>query len=162
VKRHRTIAASPARSAAQTWSTIASLVADSVDRSTHIERGAVEEALRHAGQAGVMLVAGGHLESTPLTLIAGELDVDIETVSGDAALTLEENVNPVPGAAQAKDWMLYVPPVAPLDRVVKRVCSEHPNLSADEPRREEISKESASSELIDDAALARWVSEGTR
>ena len=51
-----------------------------------------------------------------------------------AALTLEENLNPVPGAAGASDWTLHVPQVEPMAKMVRdRRQGPVRHLSADEP-----------------------------
>jgi hypothetical protein len=39
-----------------------------------------------------MLLAGGHIDRHPLTLIAGLVHCEITTLSGTAALTAEENL----------------------------------------------------------------------
>ena len=67
-----------------------------------------------AAPAGRMLIAGGHLDRHPLTLIAGLVHCEITTVSGTAALTAEENLNPVPGAAAAATFTIYLPSPEPL------------------------------------------------
>jgi hypothetical protein len=61
-----------------------------------------------------MLVGPRHLERHDLVLAAGPLEFAINTVSGADALSLDENLNEVPGAAGASDWDLWVPEVEPL------------------------------------------------
>lgn len=160
MKRHRTIAASPERSASRAWSTICDLVADTLERSASIDRSAVEATMAHAGEAGLMLVAGGHLEAEPITVLAGELDLEITTVSGDKALTVEENLNPVPGAASAEEWMIHLPAPAPLERVVHDICATDPHVSWEPPGSAVTASATRESALVDSAALAAWAKEG--
>ena len=107
--RNRTIAASPVRSASATWQVITGLVADTIATSAALSRSEAEQAMSVAASAGRMLIAGGHLDQHPLTLVAGLVHCRISTVSGTAALTAEENLNPVPGAAAAKTFTIYLP-----------------------------------------------------
>ena len=59
----------------------------------------------------------------------------ISTVSGTAALSLEENLNPIPGGASAETFMIYLPAPAPavLAQAVKDAAKTSPHLSADAP-----------------------------
>lgn len=162
MQRHRLIAASPARTSADAWRTISELVADTLDRSPNVTRAEVDETMSGAARIGRMLVAGGHLEGAPVVLVAGELWLEIETVSGDGALTLEENLNPVPGGASASSWMVHLPTPQPLAHLVAQVADDDPHLSADEPSASSAIAEEAAlaGSVLDDDALRRWVEEG--
>ena len=70
----------------------------------------------------------------PLVLVAGELWLEITAVSGSAALSLEENLNPVPGAASASDWMLHVPQVEPMAKLVRVTVKRAGREAAGDPR----------------------------
>jgi hypothetical protein len=159
VQRHSTIAGAPERSAGEAWEIITALVADTLERSDAIERAVVEAAFAHADGIGRMLIAGGHLETHPLVIVAGTLWLEIRTVSGDDALTLEENLNPVPGAAEAQDFVIFLPSPAPLATFVKDGVEGVDHLSADEPTAPSESDADGRAAAIDETALARWARE---
>lgn len=157
--RHRSIAASPARGTGEAWDAIAALIADTLERSPSISRADVEGAMAHAAGVGRLLIAGGHLEKIPITLVAGELRLEVTTVSGDKALSSEENSNPVPGAASAQEWKIYLPQCSPLEAAVKDVAKGHSGLSsADPPAATEASTTAGAT--LDESALTRWAREG--
>lgn len=131
--RNRAIASAPVRSASAAWAIIAELVAATLDRSPAIERGDVEGVLAVAAGVGRQLIAGGHLQQHDLVLVAAPVHLAVSTVSGEAALALEENLNPVPGGAQASGWTLYLPCPEPLTAVVKALADSADHLSADRP-----------------------------
>lgn len=133
MKRHRDVAAAPQRGAAATWEAITYLVADTLGRSASISRTDVETAMRAAAPVGRHLVAGGHLDRQPLMLIAEPVYCTISTVSGTAALSLEENLNPIPGGASAETFMIYLPAPVVLAQEVKNAAKTSPHLSADAP-----------------------------
>ena len=159
MQRHREIASSPGRSAGEAWDTITALVGDTLDRSATIERPVVEATLGHAEGIGRMLIAGGHLETDPLVIVAGQLWLELNTVSGDDALTLEENLNPVPGAADAQDFMIFLPSPAPLATLVKNVVNGDDCLSADDPVPPHEASADGRTTTLDKTALARWARE---
>lgn len=160
VKRHRTIAASPRRSASQAWATICDLVADTLERSDSISRSEIDATMARAGQVGLILLAGGHLETDPITVVAGALHLEILTVSGDEALTADENLSPVPGAAQASDWMVHLPASEPLTQTVEQICSGDEHLSPDLPDSSEGASSPRESVLVDSEALTAWAKDG--
>jgi hypothetical protein len=159
VQRHRDIAAAPQRGAAATWEAITRLIADTLGRSAVINRTDVETAMRAAAPVGRHLVAGGHLDRQPLTLIAEPVYCTISTVSGTAALSLEENLNPIPGGASAETFTIYLPAPAVLAQAVKDAAKASPHLSADappEPAGEATpARAGARVDVIDLDALAR-------
>lgn len=156
--RHRTVASAPQRTAAEAWQTIRELVGDTLERSPAIERGDVDVALDPLDGLARMLISAGHLEQHPLVLLAGELRLEITTVSGGTALSLEENLNPVPGAASADDWTLHLPQVEPMAKLVRTTVKGHDHLSADEPVAAAQSAAKAST-AVDLEAIARWARE---
>jgi hypothetical protein len=160
VNRQRSIAAAPRRVTSETWDVIAQLITDTLARSPHIDTAEVTDVLATAAQVGRPLLAGGHLQANPLTLVAAELRLDITTVSNDAALSLEENLNPAPGAATATDWTLHLPAEGPLGTAVKAVTEGCEHLSHEPP---EAATSSASrthlGPLIDKDALRGWAKE---
>jgi len=158
VQRRREIASAPKRSAAEVWQTIRVLLGDTLDRSSSIERADVDAALDPLGGVARMLVSAGHLEGHPLVLVAGELWLEITTVSGGSALSLQENVNPVPGGAGASDWTLHVPQVEPMAKLVRTTVKGHDHLSADEPTAP-VQEAAKASGGVDLDAVARWARE---
>jgi hypothetical protein len=106
LRRHRDISAAPRRSATGTWQAITDLIADTLDQSPHINRDEIESAMATAATVGLPLVAAGHLDQHPLTLVADPVHC---AISGTAALSFEENLNPIPGGGQANDFTLHLP-----------------------------------------------------
>jgi len=160
MQRHRDIAAAPRRSAIATWQTITDLVADTLDRSPHIDRADVESVMATAATVGLPLVAGGHLDQHPLTLVADPVYCTISTVSGTAALSLEESSNPVLGGVQATEFVLHLPTPEPLEELVRAAAERSPHLSADPPSDLETRAEAADrgvrgGGLVDLEALTR-------
>lgn len=156
--RTRQVAASPVRSASATWAVLANLVAETVAQSSLLTRAEAEQALSAAESVGRMLVAAGHLERHPITLVAGNVHCEITTVSGTAALTFEENLNPIPGAAGAADFTLHLPSPAPLQDQVKAAASAHACLSDASPPAPPTAAARVGS-LIDRTALQRAVTQ---
>jgi hypothetical protein len=156
MQRRREVAAAPERTTSETSETISDLIRDSLARAEKIDLTDVDGALATARPAFLALIAGGHLDTHPLVLVAGALHLSMTTVSGDGALTLEENLAAVPGgaSASASDWTLYLPTPDPLGPMVTKVAESHRNLSVGEPPAETASAEAASS-LVDLDALAR-------
>jgi hypothetical protein len=152
------VAASPVRSASSTWSVIADLVADTVAQSSVLSRDEAVQAMSAAEAVGRMLIAGGHLHRHPITLVAGKVHCEITTVSGTAALRLEENLNPIAGAAGADDFTIYLPSPAPLQEQVKAAADGHTRLSDAAPPAAET-KAASSGPLIDREALRRAVTQ---
>lgn len=142
---------------------IACLIADTLDRSASITRNQVETAMRCAAPVGRHLVAGGHLDRQPLTLIADPVYCTITTVSGTAALSLEENLNPIPGGATADTFMIYLPAPAVLAQAVKDAAKASPHLSADAPPapgdEAKAARAGVGVDVIDLDALARLKAE---
>lgn len=135
MQRRRDIAASPVRTAAETWTTIRDLVADTVGRSETIDRESVVAEVDSATPAAIALVAGGHTDRLDITLVAAELQLAVRTVSGtDAFRALgDENLNAVPGAATAETWMLHLPRPEGLAELIDDVIAENSHLSTDQP-----------------------------
>lgn len=156
--RTRQVAASPVRSASATWTVIANLVADTVAQSSLLTRAEAEQALSATESVGRMLIAAGHLERHPITVVAGNVHCEITTVSGTAALTVEENLNPIPGAAGAASFTIYLPSPAPLQDQVKAAAGGHARLSDASPPVLQTAATS-SGPLIDRAALQRAVTQ---
>ena len=160
MRRHRDIAAAPYRSASVAWQVITQLVIDTFERSTAIARADVEKAMAVAAPIGRHLIAGGHLDRRPLTVIASPVYCTISTVSGSAALSLEENLSPVPGGTSATEFMIYVPASEALADAVKEMAALSPYLSSDLPPDDadssgESIKSDASVSLVNLGALAQ-------
>ena len=158
MERHRKIAAAPQRTSAECWQTIADLIRDSLERSPHISADEIEASLGAAAGIGRQLVAGGHLdrERNSVTVIAADLHLSLSTVSGDNALSLEENLNFVPGAASAEDWTIYLPTPDPLGSTIEKLAEADAHLSNEKPPASFASEAKSSAAVIDTAALREW------
>ena len=142
------------RSASDTWDVVSQLVIDTIAVSASVTEKDAEAAMHAAAPVGRMLIAGGHLDRTPVVLIAGAVHCEITTVSGTSALRTEENLNPIPGAATATTFTIYLPTPEPLTGLVATVAATHPRLSAEvPPAPEQQSRVGAS--LIDTEALRK-------
>ena len=161
MERHRTIAASPVRTAAQAWKVVRTLVADTLERSPAVPVGSVGVELGALDGLGPALIAGGHLESKGLVLCDVGLHVTVTVVTADAALGVEENLNPVPGGASATDeWMLYLPLPGALDASVEAAAKRSSHLSVETPPKSAPVAKKREGSAIDLDALreeaAKW------
>lgn len=156
--RHRTIAASPVRSATATWQVITDLIADTIATSDLLSRAEAQQAMSVAAPTGRMLVAGGHLDHHPLILVVGLVYCEITTVSGGAAFNTEENLNPIPGAVGADAFTICVPSPEPLAGQVAAAVAGHARLSDAVPVPESRTASSSKS-LVDLDALRKAVTE---
>lgn len=155
MQRHRDIAAAPCRASAATWQVITDLVADTLDRSPHLARADVETVMLTARIAGLPLVAGGHLDTHPITLVAGSVNCTIGTVSGRAALSLEENLSPIPGATAATGFTVHLPVTDPLTDLIRATARRSPHLSAGPPDPQAGQGDGGLRDLVDFEALSR-------
>ena len=157
MERQRTIAASPVRSAAEAWKVVAILLADTLERSPAVAAGSVARELGALDGLGPALIGGGHLESNGLVLCDVGLHVTVRVLTADAALGVEENLNPVPGGASAtKGWMLYLPLPGPLDASVEAAAKRSVHLSVEPPPKSApASKKGEAASAIDLDALRR-------
>lgn len=155
--RHRKIAAAPERTAFECWETITDLIRESVARSKHITEAELETSLEVAGGIGKMLVAAGHLDKHPLIVVASDLHLSLTTVSGDAALSLDENLSPVMGAAEAETWTLYLPSPSPLENAVRDIAAKDDHLSSEDPPTSAGARQAPAS-LVDRDALRKLAS----
>jgi len=134
VIRYRTMAAAPARTGAHAWDTIVTLLEETLSRSPEIPAGSVRAVLELLRGLGPALIAGGHLERCPLVLVAGALELHVGTASGEDALTLQENHNPVPGGTSAPaGWVLHLPTGTPLTAALADATDQTEHLSTDRP-----------------------------
>lgn len=156
MKRHRKFAAAPVRSPAQAWDSITALVAATLERSNSIDLFDVSEAMSTAAPAGLALIAGGHLDREPLTLVAGEVHCTISTVSGTTAFDVDENLNAIPGAASATSFTVHLPCPDPHGDLVRCVAGKSPHLSTGEPSEPAVEAAANKGQgIIDLAALER-------
>jgi hypothetical protein len=97
--------------------------------------------------AGLALVASGHLQKHPLTVVAEPLNLTITTVEGEEAFSAmdEENLSPVPGAATATTWKVYLPSPVGLSDLVAEVVAGSEHASAASPPSESVTKEASAS-----------------
>lgn len=134
MKRSRTIAAAPVRTASEAWLSVVNLLADTLERSPAIADGTVTAELSALDGLGPALIAAGHLENGGLVLVDVGLHLTIVVPTGDRALDVDENLNPVPGGATATEgWRLYVPSPKPLASAVAAAAAKSDHLSTDTP-----------------------------
>jgi hypothetical protein len=155
MQRRREIAASPERTTSETVEAISDLIRESLARAEKLNLSDIDNALATARPALLALTAGGHLDTNTLVVVAAALHLSITTVSGDRALTFEENLAAVPGAASATEWTLFLPTPDPLAAMVTKVADSHPNLSVAEPPAENADEKTASAALDLDALARR-------
>lgn len=156
MERSRLIAAAPVRSASEAWRVVCTLFADTLERSPSVPVGSVSKELEPLNGLGAALIAGGHLESKGLVLVDTGLHLTVRVLTADAALDMEENLNPVPGGANATEgWTLYLPPAGPLDNAVATAAKNSVHLSTDAPPTSAPAEKSqaASRSVIDLDAL---------
>jgi hypothetical protein len=155
MQRRRQVAAAPERTTSESVVVMSDLVRDSLSRSDKLDLTTIDEALATAKPALLALTAGGHLDRDSVVVVAAQMHLAITTVTGDGALTLEENLDAVPGAAAATEWTLYLPTPAPLTAMVTSVAKKHPNLSTSEPPEDAEPASDRSVAAVDLDALAR-------
>ena len=156
MERTRFIAAAPVRSASEAWRVVSALLADTLESSSSVPNGSVGKELAPLRGLGPALIAGGHLESNGLVLVDTGLHLTVRVLTADAALDVEENLNPVPGGASATDaWTLYLPSAGALDSAVKTAVKNSTHLSTDAPPASAPAEKSdgANRSLIDLNAL---------
>ena len=136
--RHRALAASPARTASGCWNAVADLIAATLGRSSIIDQADVAATLTAITPAGRALIAGGHLDRDPITVVAEPLRLTIGTISGESSLAAigDENLNPAPGAATASEWIVYLPIPAGVASLVEEVASGVPHVATGAPPAE--------------------------
>lgn len=130
MQRSRTIAGPPQRTATAAWDTVVALISDTLTVSGRITAGTVTAALAPLRGIGPALIAAGHLESSSAVLVAGPVHVSIAVVTGAAVTGVEENLNPVPGGANATtEWTLYLPNPASFSTALAAAVKQSSNLS---------------------------------
>lgn len=156
MERTRKFAASPVRPAGEAWNLVKTLLADSLEKSSHVPDSSVASALAPLDGIASALIASGYLANEPLVLVAGDLKLNVFAVRGDEALTVEENLSPVPGATSApEEWRMYVPSPVHLRATVDAACSNDRHLISGKPpaATESASATASQSYTIDPAAL---------
>jgi hypothetical protein len=155
--RHRSIAGTPERSAEEATTVLIEMLAETLAPASALDRKVITSELAQGHAAVRMLIAGKHLRDLPIVLAADPLRLEITVVSGDAALTLKENLGKVPGAATATDWMLHVPAPAPITGWVEEALQGLEHVTS-ERATSQASRSSAgqfTSSQIDPDALRR-------
>lgn len=134
MERTRKIAASPVRPAGEAWNLVKNLLADSLEKSSHVPDSSVASVLAPLDGIASALIASGYLANEPLVLVASDLKLKVFAVRGDNAFAVEENLSPVPGAASAPEtWRVYVPSPAHLRETVDAACSNDTHLISGKP-----------------------------
>lgn len=159
MKRTRSIAGTPVRSATEAWNVIKELLADTLERSAEISEGSVGFALLPLDGLAPSLVASGALAETPIELIAGKLHIEIYVIRGDRAFEVDENLSPVPGGASAPNtWKLYVSPPAHLVDLITSATEDNEHLQVGSPPAGQTSAQASSTSpklRINESALRR-------
>ena len=158
MERTRLIAAAPVRSASEAWSIVCRLISDTLERSPLIPNGSVATELQRLNGLGPALIAGGHLEKDGLVLVDEAFSVTIQVFTADAALEVEENLNPVPGGASATSgWKIYLPDAGPLSPALNSTIKGAVHLSTAKPQESAklVKIENPVNPLIDLDALRR-------
>jgi hypothetical protein len=154
MQRRRDIAASPVRRADETWGVIVALLADTLDRSAVIERADVLDVFEAVETIGPRLISARHLEKEPLVLVADPIHLSIFSVSGADALSMEENLSPVPGGSSATTWKVHLPAPETLEADILAAVSKSNHLTVGSPQSSST-KRAADAELLDLDAVAR-------
>jgi len=155
MERTRLIAAAPVRSASEAWQVVSRLLADTLEKSPAIPIGSVSQELAALKGLGPALIAGGHLETKGVVLVDQGLHLTIRVLTADAALDVEENLNPVPGGTGATEgWILHLPSAGPLDGALAAAVKKSVHLSIKvPPASAPTEKSEGAGSLIDLAAL---------
>jgi hypothetical protein len=141
------------RNSVDAWATVVDLIVETLSRSPHLDEGQIRSELLATASIGPRLVAGGHLDSEPVVLMAENLHLSITITSGAEAFALEENLAAVPGGATATDWTVHLPtPTTLTDAILKAIEGCGHLTVAPAPT---IVTKSAAVDLIDLEALAR-------
>lgn len=134
MQRSRTIAGPPQRTATAAWESVTTLITETLTVSGRISASTITAALAPLRGIGPALIAAGHLETGSAVLVAGPLHVSITVVTGAAATAVEENLNPVPGGANATaDWMLHLPNPAGFAAALASAVKQSSHLSVAVP-----------------------------
>jgi hypothetical protein len=87
-------------------------------------------------------------------LVADAVHLSVYTVSGVEAISIEENLGPVPGGSSASTWKVHLPAPEPLDVDITAALAGSTHLTTETPPSR-ADKSTASAELLDLDALAR-------
>lgn len=155
MERRRQVAAAPKRVAPDTWDVVAGLIVETLERSSVIDATEVSAVLTLAAPVGIMLIAGGHTDHRPLVVLADPVHLSITTVSGDSALTLDENLAPVPGGTSAIEWTVYLPVPEHLRDAAMPIIDGEVHLSLDPPSVVTKAAAGQSGPVVDVGAVAR-------
>jgi hypothetical protein len=158
MERTRFIAAAPVRSASEAWDIVCQLLTSTLERSASVPSGSVATELQRLKGLGPALIAGGHFEKAGLLLTDVDLDVSIQILTGDAALDVEENLNPIPGGASATNgWKIYLQEPGPLSTAVTAAVNGSAHLFSGKLQGSEktVKIENSVNSLIDMDALRR-------
>ena len=163
MQSQRTIAAAPIRNAHVAWEIVVDLLSRTLELSADVPAGSVAQGLAPLEGLGLALIAGGHLESKGLVLVDIGMHLTIFVKTADAALAVEENLNPVPGGADSTDgWILHLPRVGALDPSIAVAADQSRHLSVDQPPKSAPASSTANvsgRSLIDLEAFGRLESD---
>jgi hypothetical protein len=123
--RTRTIKGSPHRTASAAWAELERMVLETLAPADAIDDADAADALASLAGIGPTLIASGVLNDRSVVLRALPLQLEITVSLGNAALTGDENLGKVPGAATAEAWALYIPDPDPYTTQVQAAVAAH-------------------------------------
>jgi hypothetical protein len=103
-------------------------------------------------------VSARHLEKNPVVLVADPVHLSVYTVSGVEALSIEENLSPVPGGSSTSTWKVHLPAPEPLTADIAAAIADSDHLTIETPPSTVV-KSATSAEVLDLDALARRLSQ---
>lgn len=159
----RTIKGSPQRSAGAAWTEVETMVLETLAPASAVDDEEVRGALAALEGLGPMLVSAGVLADQPLVLRALPLQLQINVSLGAAALSGDERLGKVPGAASATAFGLYVPDPEPYRAEVGAAAERHPSLQAGPaPAELQTADATAATGFSVDTEALRRLSRGAR
>jgi hypothetical protein len=153
--RNRKIAARPVRSGADVSAAITRLIVSTLEVSSHISAEKVRQELTGISGLVASLSDGKYFDYQPVEVLAGELRLEILTVSGDKAFQLEENLRAVPGAASAKSWQVRLPAPDLYEGVIREAIEPLEHISISPESEDHRASESPKEVTVDEEALRR-------
>jgi hypothetical protein len=157
----RTINGSPQRSAAAAWVEIERMVLETLQPAKALDVDVVRGALDALDGLGPMLISAGVLVDSPLALVAAPLHLTISIHMGAGALTGQERLGKVSGAATATEFALYVPDPKPYRSEIHEAAKAHDALHAGNAPQPIAATQQTAGFAVDAEALRR-ISGGAR
>jgi hypothetical protein len=129
MKATRTVPGRPVNDTGGVTRAIIDLVAETLDRSSHLDAAEIRSELDAGREAIGLLAAGGHLRRGELVMVAPGLRLQVDVPVGEDALSATENTDPPRGVASADEWTLHLPAPDTLAAVVNAAARSCPHVS---------------------------------